>query len=80
MMKALKQPFRHYISNYDWSLVLAMLCGSGTAALLLLGYFDAWFPMYPGGRRLHHRLRLPLPVMIAYEGGGGNQQRRAPDA
>lgn len=69
-MKALKQPFRHYISNYDWSLVLAMLCGGGATALLLLGYFDAWFPMYTleVGVCIIVCVSLFPPVMIAYEG------------
>ncbi len=70
IMKALKQPFRHYISNYDWSLVLAMLCGGGATALLLLGYFDAWFPMYTLEVGVCIIVCVSLfPVMIAYEGG-----------
>lgn len=69
IMKALRQPFRHYISNYDWSLVLAMLCGGGATALLLLGYFDAWFPMYTLEVGVCAIVCVSLfPVMIAYEG------------
>lgn len=69
MTKALKQPFRHYISNYDWSLVLAMLCGGGAAALALLGYVDEWFPTYTPEVSLCVIICASLfPVMIAYEG------------
>ncbi len=83
IMKALRQPFRHYISNYDWSLVLAMLCGSGATALLLLGYFDAWFPMYTLEVGVCIIVCVSLfPVMIAYEGRRwyvNNVERQMPE-
>ncbi|NLA99405.1 MAG: secretion system protein, partial [Methanomicrobiales archaeon] len=83
MMKALKQPFRHYISNYDWSLILAMLCGGGATALLLLGYFDEWFPMYTLEVGVCIIICASLfPVMIAYEGRRwyvNNVERQMPE-
>ncbi|WP_305066360.1 type II secretion system F family protein [Methanoculleus sp.] len=72
VMKVLKQPFRHYISNYDWSLVLAMLCGGAATALFLLGYFDAWFPMFVPEVGICAIICASFfPVMIAYEGRRG---------
>ncbi len=69
VMKVLKQPFRHYISNYDWSLVLSMLCGGGATALFMLGYFDEWFPAFTPEVGVCIIICVSLfPVMIAYEG------------
>ncbi len=69
IMKVLKQPFQHYISNYDWSLVLAMLFGGGATALFMLGYFDGWFPTFTTEVSICIIICVSLfPVMIAYEG------------
>lgn len=69
VMKVLKQPFRHYISNYDWSLALAMLCGGGATALFLLGYIEAWFPTFATEVGICAIICSSLsPMMVAYEG------------
>ena len=83
MIKALKRPLRHYISNYDWSLVLAMLCGAVAAALLLLGRLDEWFPAYTLEVGVCIIICVSLfPVMIAYEGRRwyvNNVERQMPE-
>jgi len=69
VMKVLKQPFRHYISNYDWSLMLSMLCGGAVTALFLLGYFETWFPAFTLEVGVCTIICVSLfPVMVAYEG------------
>lgn len=69
MLKVLKQPFRHYISNYDWSLILSMLFGGVATALFMLGHFDEWFPTFTTEVSICIIICVSLfPVMIAYEG------------
>jgi len=65
----LKNPLRAYISKYDYSIVLAVLCAGIVSALYYLGQLSAWM----SGMCLEAFISLLIvaaltPVSLAYEG------------
>ncbi len=69
IQKALKQPFRHYISNYQWSLMLGFIFGCTVVYLALTGTLTGIFPYYTFEvTACLLSVAYMLPVMVAYEG------------
>lgn len=65
----LKNPLRHYISSYDYSIVLACPLALTVAALYFLGSFSIFFPDFTLEIFISAMIiAFCLPIAIAYEG------------
>jgi flagellar protein FlaJ len=67
--RVIRHPFRHYISSYTWSLILAAVLGLSVVLCTVLGYTGELFPTAaPEAAICLFTIAVMLPPMVAYEG------------